>query len=302
VAEQTKDPFLLAWVEGGDGCLDFFNGKFTEALPKIAAGFEAARQSTNATMTWEFDTLQIFRLFVLRNMGACRELARWFGEYVRDAARRGDRYAETTMKRSSNIVWLIDDRPDEAARDLEQASWTVSGGYHLQHWHLLLATSEIALYQDRARETESRWRADFDALEKSLLLQIQFVRAESRWLRGRLELAIGNAADARRIATKLAKEGTSYGTVWGAMVRAAGARQQGNDAEAASALREAISAADSAGMQLCASASRDRLAEIVGGDEGARLGAEAAAWYEREGVRNPPRMIQVIAPGFGARK
>src|SRR5262249_13704158 len=119
VAEQSRDPFLLAWVTGGDGCLDFFEGRFTDAPEKFGIALEAARASTSITMTWELDTLQIFRLFVLRNQGACRELARSFGEYVRDAARRGDRYAETTMKRSNNIVWLIEDRPEEAARDLE---------------------------------------------------------------------------------------------------------------------------------------------------------------------------------------
>jgi serine/threonine protein kinase len=313
VAEQTKDPFLLPWVDGGDGCLDFFEGRFADGLPKIVAGFEAIRSATSITMTWELDTLRIFRLFLLRNIGACRELSHWFGEYVRDAARRGDRYAETTMKRSSNIVWLIDDRPDEAAHDLEQASWVparsagrvampVSGDYHLQHWHLLLATSEIALYQDRVRETEARWREDFAALEKSLLLQIQFIRAESRWLRGRLELVMGRPQEARRLATKLSREGTSYGTVWGAMVRAACAHQAGNAAESAVALREAISAGEAAGMHLCAQACRDRLGAIVGGDEGAQLRAEAAKWMAIENVKNPARLIQVIAPGFDARR
>ena len=299
VAEQTRDPFLLAWVDGGDGCLDFFEGKFIEAVPRLAAGFDAIRASTSATMTWEFDTIQIFHLFVLRNMGACRQLARWFGEYARDAARRGDRYAETTMKRSSNIVWLIDDRPDEAARDLEQASWTVSsGGYHVQHWHLLLATSEIALYQDRVRDTEAHWREEFAALDRSLLLQIQFIRAESRWLRGRLELAMGRSQEARRLAAKMAREGTSYGTVWGAMVRAGAAHQEGQSAEAAAALREAIAAADAAGMHLCAHACRHRLAAITS-DESMR--AQAAAWMQSEGVKHPARMVQVIAPGFDAR-
>jgi hypothetical protein len=205
------------------------------------------------------------------------------------------------MKRSCNIVWLIEDRPDDAARDLEQASWTVPGGYHVQHWHLLLATGEIALYQRRAAETEARWREEFAALERSLLLNIQFIRAESRWLLGRLALAVGTdagRAEARRIAAQLAREKTSYGTVWGAMLRAACAHRQKKDAEAAAALREAIAAADGAGMLLCAHASRRRLGEIQGGDEGARLCAEASAWMERECVRNPARLLSVIVPGF----
>jgi hypothetical protein len=302
VAEQTRDPFLLAWTRGGEGCLDFFAGRFTEAPAKLAAAQETVRATATATMTWELDTLQIFQLFVLRNIGACRELARWFFEYARDAARRGDRYAETTMKRSCNIVWLIEDRPDDAARDLEQASWTVPGGYHVQHWHLLLATGEIALYQGRAAAAEARWRQDFAALQRSLLLNIQFIRAESRWLLGRLALSLGHdagLAEARRVAAQLGREKTSYGTVWGAMLRAACAHRRKKGAEAITALRQAIVAADGAGMLLCAHASRRRLGEIQGGDEGARLGAEANAWMEREGVKNPSRLMAVIAPGFG---
>src|SRR5262249_49675251 len=139
-----------------------------------------------------------------------------------------------------------------------------------------------------------RWREDFAALERSLLLQIQFVRAESRWLRGRLALALAERGgtrpealrEAARMAAQLAREGRWYATVWGAMLRAGCARQQRDDAAAEGALRQAIAAGESAGMLLCAHASRLRLAEILGPEEGAQLRGEAQAWMEREGVRN----------------
>jgi hypothetical protein len=38
----------------------------------------------------------------------------------------------------------------------------------------------------------------------------------------------------------------------------------------------------------------------VGGDVGGALVAAAERWAEGEGVKNPPRMLALMAPGFAA--
>ena len=43
---------------------------------------------------------------------------------------------------------------------------------------------------------------------------------------------------------------------------------------------------------------RYRLGHILGGDEGAGLVAEAEAWCASEGIVNPERATEILAPGF----
>ena len=64
------------------------------------------------------------------------------------------------------------------------------------------------------------------------------------------------------------------------------------------ALRRAGDGFDAAGMGLYAAAARRRLGELLGGDEGQTLVARADAWMRLQRIENPPRMTEMLAPGF----
>ena len=49
-------------------------------------------------------------------------------------------------------------------------------------------------------------------------------------------------------------------------------------------------------MNLYAAASRRRLGEILGGDEGRAQLERADSWMNQQGIRNPARMADVFAP------
>jgi hypothetical protein len=51
-------------------------------------------------------------------------------------------------------------------------------------------------------------------------------------------------------------------------------------------------------MQLYAAAARVRLGALLGGDEGAALQRSASAFMERQRVKEPARMVNLLAPGF----
>src|SRR5262249_61537786 len=98
LARDSGDPHLVAVAMYAAGFVGYFGGRFPEAAERLRLAETRFREHV-ATRGWELDTLQIFRLLALRHVGAFAELNQSLDEYARDAARRGDRYAETTLVR-----------------------------------------------------------------------------------------------------------------------------------------------------------------------------------------------------------
>jgi hypothetical protein len=226
---------------------------------------------------------------------------------MRDARRRGDLLTETSMRRVRNIAWLALGRPDRALRDLKRAAWIPpEGRFHLQHWYELESLGELALFRGHAAEAFDKYREQFDALSSSLLIRIQIVRAVSNWLRGRLALAAAETADeakehlavARTCARRVEKEDAAYARVWGPLLRAGIATQEGDIAAARALLNTAAAAARREHMADCVAAANYRLAQFARGEEGDRQIAEAADLLRDKGVVATERRVQVIAPGF----
>jgi hypothetical protein len=300
IATRHDDSYLRALSMAMEATSAYFDGRFVEAAEKADETEVLFRERTIGT-AWELASCRICRLWALRAMGALRELRRSYDTYTRDANRRGDRYQETTVKRLCSMLALVEDRPDEARSDLEHATWTPrDSGYHVQHWYELRGHAEADLYEGRAGQALEQRRQDFHALTGSLLLRVLTIRGESRWLLGRLHLAAErpSPAEARKFAQSLERERMPYCAVWGGLLRAAIASQEGDDDAGVQMLRATIVNADENAMFLCAAAARYRCGQLLGGDEGRALCASASAWMAEEGIKNGERILAVVAPGF----
>lgn len=302
IAAGREDPYLTAFNTVVEGVISYFEGNFAAAAARCAEGERLYRDQPGTA--WERSTARLFRLLALRLMGSIRELRVLYDQYLRDARRRGDRYLETTVRRYCNVVWMADDDPDAAHLNLERASWMPQAGvFHLQHWYELEATAELGLYAGTARYAD--FSETLGELRRSLLPRIQTVRTLSNWLVGRLALADGDASTrskrralARKMARRLVKEPSGYPAVWGWLLEAALTFQDGKVELAAGLLHRAIDLADDRQMALCAAAARRRLGEVIGGDEGRRIAAQADDWFATEGVVNADRLLAVVVPGF----
>jgi hypothetical protein len=141
------------------------------------------------------------------------------------------------------------------------------------------------------------------AIRKSLLSRVQTVRTELVWLDGRLALADGDLATARKRAKELAGESVAYARAWGATlaagvaVKAAGAAGAASVASVAEAYQAAADAAGEAGVKMCAAVARWRLGRVLGGDAGRSLVEAAEAWFRSEGgVRRVDAMVRMVDP------
>jgi ATP/maltotriose-dependent transcriptional regulator MalT len=90
----------------------------------------------------------------------------------------------------------------------------------------------------------------------------------------------------------------SWSKPFATLVLAAVAQQRGQAAQTTALLSEAEQIFERADMHLYAAATRRRLGEKLGGEQGQRLIAEADAWMMEQKIKVPEAMTRMLAPGF----
>ncbi len=298
VADRVGDNYLIAFTFGSEGFVHYYFSEFKQALEQLKRSDELFSEKTVEAI-WERNTIRLVRLWALMRTARFGELRILFDKYVREAARGGDLYTETTLRRSCNRVWLADDNVDGARADLARTTWSPpEGRVHLQHWYSIRSTSELALYEGRTGMLEIH-RNGFRALERSMMTRVQIIRTEAQWLQARLLLSEQrDPRQVERIGQRLRKEGAGYARVWGLLSSAAAAQQRGHGDRAANFLREAVTVGAEQNMHLCAQTALHRLGALLGGNIGAQMVSDAERHLRHMGVRNPSAMMNVIAPGF----
>ncbi|MCA9676472.1 MAG: hypothetical protein KC464_15675, partial [Myxococcales bacterium] len=198
--EGATDPYFVGCVAGAEGLQAYYGDAADVAAARLA---EAAQLLGRVRgVPWEHKSARIFCLLALRFVGDYVEVRRLYESNLVDAALRGDRYIDSTIRRACVPMWLADDDPDEARRDLDRATWVPqSTGFHLQHFYELLARAEIALYTGEPPTADLE--AMFGRLDGSLLKRVASVRTLTAYLRGRMALASGDLAAADRAARRL---------------------------------------------------------------------------------------------------
>jgi hypothetical protein len=197
LARACDSQFLVAWARCADGIVEFFAGRHAYAIATLAEAEVALRERSVGTAA-ELNHVRLFIAFALRRHGDYRELAVRQREYLRDANRRGDRYAAASFQWSSNVVWLAADDPRARARrararDLVTARAT---GLHLQHWFRVRGLFELALYQDDADGVAAA-AAQIAPFAGPAFAHVEAVRTETRYLLARAAIARGDGAAPR---------------------------------------------------------------------------------------------------------
>jgi eukaryotic-like serine/threonine-protein kinase len=101
---------------------------------------------------------------------------------------------------------------------------------------------------------------------------------------------------AERDARRLEREGMGWSKALSIPIRAGVAAARGDRSRAATLFAEPVQAIEAVDMNLYAAASRRRLGQILGGDEGRAQLKGADCWMNQQGIRNPARMADVFAP------
>ncbi len=306
LARQSGHPHAEALSALTAGMSALLSGEFTNASRLCERALVVLREHCSGA-TWEMNCAEIFLLGALLFQGDIHEVSRRLPDLLTNATDRGNRFFETELRTRMNLVWLAADRPDEGERHaIEVMEGWSHEGFHGQHYSQALARIQTELYRGDA---EAAWRLVADtwpALERTLLLYIQFVRIEASYLRARAALL--NAARgrdvarflsiARRDARRLGRFRLRWSDAIALLLSAAVSYLEGRSGAAGEMLAAAVAAFERADMGSHAAAARRRLGGLQHDERGRALVADADAWMAAHGIRNPARMTRMLAPGF----
>jgi hypothetical protein len=307
VAQRLDDPYPTALTAGAAAAFSWSNGRWRLSLERAD---EAQRIYAErcASPSWETVTAQIFSMGALVRMGELNEHRRRMPALMRTAHERGNRYAEVSLPLLSyaHVTTLGDDEPRLAAETVRHSidAWTTSR-YDLQRFWATYARTEIHLY---SADGNSAWReieTNTKNVRDSLLLRVQTIRI--CWLDLSARSALAAAAsgrpalirEARRLADRLERENVPWANGLASLVRASALGLGGETSQAATLLARAEGDFVETDMKLHAAAARWARNSLIG--EPAETGSTLDHVFAAEGVRNPPRMAWMLAPGSWSR-
>ncbi|HJQ38386.1 MAG TPA: hypothetical protein VKB93_14710, partial [Thermoanaerobaculia bacterium] len=298
-ARQIGHPHAIGMAMMARALDSYYLGRFRDALQKVEEAEAIFREKCTGA-TWEINTTVNYVLSSLTYLGEMAQLAQRVPQRLREAEEHGDLYAGIDPVCRPGIVYLALDEPEAGHRALRQVMdrWTMHG-FHLQHYLDMLAENQIDLYNgswaSAWRRIEERW----PKMKASLLLRVPFLKVEGLHLRGRTALAAAQGGGDRALidlaesdAKAIEKEWVAWALPFAMSLRAGAASLRGKKDVASQLLEQAAREFEKNEMMLYAHAARMRRAHLTDAGDPSR------EWMQKQGVKKPERLLDVLLPGF----
>ncbi|WP_437970524.1 AAA family ATPase [Sorangium sp. So ce260] len=258
----------------------------------------------------ERNLTQAGAVVALEALGRFVDLAERTASWRRSATAVGNLFASVSATIASAVPLLATDDAAEARRCVREvvARWT-RGALHVQHMYALRLEILADLYEGEPDAARSRLLAEWRGIERSQQLRVQPARMDMLLLRARTAIAAAAARrsgrepllrEAEADAARLEREVRRDGAPLAALLRAGIARLRDRPSEAIVQLGAAARGFDAVDMALHGACARRGRGELLGGDVGRALIAQADAAMAQQGVRRPERWTSLYLPGFGS--
>ena len=307
LVEQTGDPFDRAWTLSSKGGSAWFRSDWQECWDHNEASLKIFREQVRGA-TWEMALCQAYRLPALAYLGDMKRLCEIVPSALAVARERGDLFAVNTLRLGmQSLTLLVEDQPEEAIAEADAAIKPFPRTPYIgPHYHHLFAVMQADLYRGQVEKAWDAIEAGWRDIEGAQLTMVQTLRIEVRHLRSRAAIALARS-DKKRArsllsvaeadAAKIAKDKVALAAPFSSLLRAGIAGSRGRNDDAVKELRAACVGLERSKMAMYLHATKDRLGQLVGGTEGAKLRDEAAEWMKDQGIVNPARMIGMLVPG-----
>jgi eukaryotic-like serine/threonine-protein kinase len=311
LAATSNSTYDRGWAAMARGIVAWFRADWTEAvrLCQLAADFYRAPACVGTN--WEVAICNAYVLPALAYLGRLRQLRAVCTDALDAAERRDDLFVENTCRLGQqNLIWLVDDRPEEALAHAKAAVAPFpSDRFLIPHYHYAFAACQIALYRGDGRAAADQIEADWPKLRSSHLLRAQTVRAELNHLRGRAALMLAsqsrsaparrkNLARVREAVSRLEQDRNPLGAPFAAALRAGSCVLAGEWRAAQSLLAAAESGFARSRMELYRVASVYAAGLVPGSTDASRRRVDQALeWAALEGIKTPPALFRMLLPG-----
>jgi hypothetical protein len=306
IALQSNSPRLLGMTQTLSGQVMIFAGQWRSALAACDEGI-AELTARCRGVAWEINSGYMGAIRAVEELGHLNDYRLRCQTLLGDADARGDVYARVTAVLYEALAHLAADQPALMRQQVATSMrvWTQSA-FSVQHLYAVRLEAMADIYQDQPEKAWLRVGEAWPALKRSGLLRIPIMRIDAYALRARAALALAAAQpvaatrlvnESRRDRLRLAKE-QRPDTPGHALLLQAG--QEAGAVPRAATLRcldQAMTIYQDNGMQLWFNYARHRKGEVLGDVEGSTLCREASTAMRREGIINPTRWLQVVAPG-----
>jgi len=309
VAASLDDPGARGMIRMAQGTTSLMVGQWSRALTALEEAESLFRNHCTG-VTWERDTVQCLSLWSVFSTGRIADLRRRYTRLQREAVDRGDRYLATTLTAFYKTMLQLaanDPRDLESELDSLMSHWT-TGTFFLQHWALFRSRVHLDLYRGRVEAAWNRVHSVWPVYVRSLLPRIQLNRVDMLELRGRTALAVAETISANshlierveKVAEQLHRETLPLAHAHAAFLRAGAAACRNDSLTTLHWLEQAAQAYHELEMPLHAEVLRYKMGEILGGEQGRKLVADAQGWMRSESIESPTRWSRMYAPGFSA--
>lgn len=307
LARRLDSPYALGLCAIIDGVTAYYDGRWERSLTRCrdAERLLAGRASFVA---WQLSITKFYmtqNLYALGDVVQLRELSRTF---LQDALERGNLFTAILFRGGwSTLRWLSKDDVGGARHALSLA-WEQCRGdaFLIPHYLCMIGQGHLDIYANDAVQGLERVNTLWPGLRKSQLLRIQTARVHSLHLRARCTLGAAElspkvgalARAAERDARRIERERSLWPRAMAQLLHAGVAATRGNAESAVSFLDQAVRQFEDCHMALWHAVALRRKGQLVGGDAGRSLVSRAGRWMAGQGIADPERMTQMLAPGF----
>jgi hypothetical protein len=303
LATELGHPHAHAWVALSRGATSFFLGEWQQGQRECKTAEAFFHQQPGAL--FELGSARAFRVWSSMMRGEFREVLKLVPGYIEEAESRGDLYAATyQMTGFSNVAWLSEDNVREARSMLALAEqrWPTEQ-FDVPRYMDLVAAAHIELYDGTGPVAYRRVLRDWASLRWGVAFRAQITRFGMRFVRGLSALAAYDARPDRRLvrdalicARDIARERVVWSSCFSEILLSGVATRRHAPDQALAHLELAEQHAEATGMALHRAVVRHRRGELLGGDQGRALMAEAQAFMVEQEIRRPERMLDMLSP------
>ncbi len=306
IADDIEDPYSTAFMHLVRGVCAYLWGDWRGAWDHSMRA-ETMFRDRCAGVAWELTNASVYALSALPYLGELDRLADMMPQRMIEAEEHGNLYMMNWLRSgAANMLWLAADDPAQAEAQAMLAGdvWT-DQGFHVQHYFILWARCQAALYEGDGARAWSLLSDAWPALRRSLLLQVRYVELQALHLRARCAIASAAATPAdrparlrraKKDARAIRREGMPWTSATADTLDAGIAAVVGDLDAARARLDTAQTGFQEAEMSLYAASCRFLRAAL--GGEHAEPIDPARAGLSTMTVACPERMTCTLVPGF----